>query len=95
MRIGMSSAHLTMDEIAVILSSGLGEPVSHNKFVTAEIFSTFGFPGCKELSNMFKYERDFGDAYCARRSIEQTKKYYADLTSFEDFAKANKSKFLS
>jgi len=92
--VGASSAHLTMDEVATVLSSGLGETVAHNKFVTAEIFSTFGFPGCEELANMFKYERDFGAAYCGRRSIDETKKYHAELTSFAAFVQANKNKFL-
>jgi len=92
--LGVSSAHLTMDEIATILSSGLGETVVHNKSVTAEIFATFGFPGCEELANMFKYERDVGDAYCGRRSVEETKKYHSELTSFEAFVEANKNKFL-
>lgn len=93
-KIGVSSAHLMMDEIASILSSGLGEKVVHNKFVTPEVFFTFGFPGCEEISNMFKYQSDNAAACCDRRSIEETKKYHTELTSFEAFVKAHKNKFL-
>jgi hypothetical protein len=93
-KMGISAEHLTMDEAAEIFGKVLGEPVSNNQFVTAEIFSTFGFPGCEELANMFMYERDFSEQYCGKRSVDETKKVYAELTTFEDYVKDSKAKFI-
>lgn len=92
-RIGISSEHLTMSETAAKLSAALGEVVIHNKFVTAEIFRTFGFPGCEELANMFQYERDFSREYCQRRNVEETRKLYPLLRNLDAWLRDNKVKF--
>jgi len=94
-KIGISTEHLSMDDVSERFSKVLGESVSNNKFVTAEIFSTFGFPMCQELANMFIYWRDFNAQYRSRRSVDETKNVYSDLTSFEDYVQENKEIFVN
>ena len=92
-RIGLSGDHLSIDEVATVLSDVLDVTVQHNKFVTPEIFRTFGFPGCEELSNMLQFERDFEKEYCGARALDQSRKWCPSLESFPTWAKENQDKF--
>ena len=93
-KLGIAAEHLTMDEVAKVLSTVLDEPVKNNPYVTAEMLATFGFPGCQEISNMFLYERDYSEQYRSKRSVEATKKVCGDLTTFAKYAEENKERFV-
>ena len=43
---------------------------------------------------MFMHERDFNAKYRGRRGVDETKKVYADVTSFEDYVERNKENFM-
>lgn len=93
-KLGIAAEHLTMDAVAKTLGTVLDESVANNPHVTAEMLATFGFPGCKEISNMFLYERDYNEQYRSRRGVEATRDVCSDLTSFAEYAQENKERFL-
>ena len=74
-----------MDEVSQRFRRVLGETVSHHKFVTAEMFSTFGFPVCQELASMVLYWRDVRAQHRDRHSVDETKPVSADPTSFDEY----------
>ena len=90
--VGLSGTHMNVDEVASVFSSVLGVTVQHNKYVTPEIFRTFGFPGCEDLGNMLQFYRDYDKEFLAIMSVEGTRKW-SPTKSFEAWVKENKDKF--
>ena len=55
--------------MAAALGRALGEEVAY-AYVPPEVYRTFGFPGADDLANMFQFNRDFSDEFCALRDLE-------------------------
>ncbi|MDH4334477.1 MAG: NmrA/HSCARG family protein [Chloroflexota bacterium] len=91
-RIGIAGEHLRVAEMAAILSGVLGEEVRYVN-VPPSVFRTFGFPGADDVGNMFQFKHDFEDAYVGARDITLARSINPDLSTFEDWAVANKDRF--
>lgn len=90
-RIGISSDHLTIQQMANLFTKALGKEVVYNK-VSFDMFRSFGFPGADEAGNMFQFYHDFENDVNGLRNIELTKSLNPSLKNFETWLKENKEK---
>jgi uncharacterized protein YbjT (DUF2867 family) len=90
-RVGIAGEHLTGAQMAAGFAKALGQPVRYNE-VPPEVYRGFGFPGAEDLGNMFQFNRDFSDAFCAPRNLEATRKLNPALKSFDTWLSENKSR---
>ncbi|MCJ7453276.1 MAG: NmrA/HSCARG family protein [Steroidobacteraceae bacterium] len=86
--VGIAGQHLTGAEMAAMLSEALGEEVRHDP-VTPAVFRSFGFPGADDLGNMFQFNQDFSDEFCAARSVEFSHSLNPALQTFDSWLKEN------
>jgi uncharacterized protein YbjT (DUF2867 family) len=90
-RVGIAGEHLTGAEIAGAFSKALGQPVRYNE-ISPEVYRGFGFPGAEDLGNMFQFNRDFADMFCAARSLEFSRKLNPGLKTFSAWLAENKGR---
>jgi uncharacterized protein YbjT (DUF2867 family) len=90
-RVGIAGEHLTGAQMAAGFAKALGQPVRYND-VPPEVYRGFGFPGAEDLGNMFQFNRDFSDAFCAPRNLEASRKLNPALKSFDTWLSENKSR---
>jgi uncharacterized protein YbjT (DUF2867 family) len=86
--VGIAGQHLTGAEMAASLSAVLGEQVRYDA-VPPAVYRSFGFPGADDLGNMFQFNHDFSDDFCAARSVEFSRALNPALQTFDDWLKAN------
>jgi uncharacterized protein YbjT (DUF2867 family) len=86
--IGIAGGHLTGEEMAAGLSKALGEKVNYNA-VTPDQYRSFGFPAAQELGNMFQFNAEFSDEYCAARPLGGTRVLNPDLHTYERWLEEN------
>jgi uncharacterized protein YbjT (DUF2867 family) len=79
--VGIAGEHLTGAEMAAALSQALGEPVRHVHMPFAD-YAALGFPGAADLANMFQYNHDFSEDFCAARPVERTRVLHPGLLTF-------------
>jgi hypothetical protein len=60
--------------------------------VAPEAYRGFGFPGAEDLGNMFQFNRDFADMFCAARSLEVSRRLNPGLKSFSAWLAENKGR---
>jgi uncharacterized protein YbjT (DUF2867 family) len=89
--VGVAGEHLTGGEMAAALSRALGEEVVYS-YVPPEVYRTFGFPGADDLANMFQFNRDFCDDFCALRDVGLSRSLNPALQTFEAWLSANASR---
>jgi uncharacterized protein YbjT (DUF2867 family) len=89
--VGIAGGHLSGAEMAASLSKALGEEVRYNA-VTPDAYRSFGFPAAEELGNMFQFNAEFSEAYCAARDLDATRQLNAGLHSFDAWLEENASK---
>lgn len=89
--VGIAGGHLSGEEMAASLSKALGKEVRYNA-VSADTYRSFGFPAAEELGNMFQFNAEFSDRYCAARDLDATRKLNPDLHSFDNWLEENASK---
>ena len=90
-RVGIAGEHLTGAQMAAGFAKALGQPVRYNE-VPPEVYRGFGFPGAEDLGNMFQFNRDFSDAFCAPRNLEASRKLNPAIKSFDTWLSENKSR---
>jgi len=86
--VGIAGGHLSGQEMADGLSKALGREVRYNA-VSPDVYRSFGFPAADELGNMFQFNAEFSDQYCAARDLDATRALNPDLQSFDAWASAN------
>jgi uncharacterized protein YbjT (DUF2867 family) len=86
--VGIAGQHLTGAEMAASLSAVLGEQVRYDA-VPPAVYRGFGFAGADDLGNMFQFNHDFSDEFCAARSVEFSRSLNPALQTFDDWLKAN------
>ena len=86
--VGISGGHLTGAEMAAWLSRALGQEVRYQA-ITPAAYRAFGFPGADDLGNMFQFNHDFSDDFCAARSVEFSRSVNPALQSFDGWLAAN------
>ena len=89
--VGIAGQHITCAEMASVFSDILGKKVIYNE-VSPETYRSFGFPGADDLGNMFQFNRDFEEAFCAKRSIEFSKSLNPELQDFKTWLTINKDR---
>jgi uncharacterized protein YbjT (DUF2867 family) len=89
--IGLAGEHLTGAQMAVQLSTAMGEHVAFNA-ATPDEFRAFAFPGAVEIGNMWQFKRDFEAAYCARRELGRVRALHPGIAGFATWLAANKSR---
>jgi uncharacterized protein YbjT (DUF2867 family) len=90
-RVGIAGEHLTGAEMAAAFSAALGQPVRYNA-VEPAVYRGFGFPGAEDLGNMFQFNRDFADMFCAARSLDLSRKLNPGLKTFSAWLAENKGR---
>ena len=93
-RVGISSEHLTGEQMAEKTSKVLGAKVNYNA-VSADTYRGFGFPGADDLGNMFQIYDEFEGPFTAARSLEFSKSLAPSLMTFEQWLAKNKSKVVA
>uniref|UniRef100_A0A8C5R322 NmrA-like family domain-containing protein 1 n=1 Tax=Leptobrachium leishanense TaxID=445787 RepID=A0A8C5R322_9ANUR len=86
--IGLSSGKLKVEEYAAILSKVTGKTFKDAK-LSPEVYENMGFPGAKELANMFRF-------YITKkpdRDVKLTLKLNPKAKSFQQWAEENKDVF--
>jgi uncharacterized protein YbjT (DUF2867 family) len=89
--VGIAGEHLTGAEMAAALTRALGREVRYND-VPPEAYRKFGFPGAEDLGNMFQFNRDFAEAFCAARSVEVSRSLNPELQTFDQWLVRNKGR---
>jgi uncharacterized protein YbjT (DUF2867 family) len=89
--VGIAGEHLTGREMVAALTRALGREVRYND-VPPEAYRKFGFPGAEDLGNMFQFNRDFADAFCAARSLEVSRALNPELQTFDQWLARNKGR---
>ena len=87
--VGVASEHLKVSEVANILQEVIGEPVEYT-CVPADVYRSFGFPGCEDLGNMFEFKDIHNDTFCKKRNIEMVKTLI-DPIDFRSWCETNKN----
>lgn len=86
--VGIAGEHLTGAEMAAGLTKALGRDVRYDA-VSPETYRGFGFPGADDMGNMFQFNRDFSDDFCAARSVEFSRSLYPGLQSYDQWLSRN------
>ena len=89
--VGIAGEHLTMEEMAASLSKALDREVRYNE-VTPEVYRGLGFPGADDLGNMFQFNRDFDQAFCAARRLDVSRELNPSLQTFDQWLERNKGR---
>lgn len=89
--IGIAGEHLTGKQMADALSVALGQTVYHNA-VSPEMFRGFGFPGAEDLGNMFQFNHDFEEIFCAARNVDVSRTLNPSLQTFAAWLAENKTR---
>ncbi|MGC1418644.1 MAG: NmrA/HSCARG family protein [Acidimicrobiales bacterium] len=89
--VGIAGGHLSGQEMADGLSKALGKDVRYNA-VSPDAYRAFGFPAAEELGNMFQFNAEFSDSYCADRDLDFSRKLNPDLHSFDRWLEENVAK---
>ncbi|KAJ1194815.1 hypothetical protein NDU88_004101 [Pleurodeles waltl] len=82
--LGLSSERLTVQQYAEILSKHMGKTVLDSK-ISPENYEKLGFPGAKELADMFRFYWTKID-----RDIKLTRQLNPNVKSFDQFLCENK-----
>ena len=90
--ISVSSEHISCKDMAVVLSDVIGEPVYYVP-IDANSYRNLGFPGCKDLGNMFEFKEVHNKIFCEKRNINKVKELISPI-SFKDWCIKNKSKLI-
>lgn len=88
---GIAGEHLTGAEMCERLGKALGETVTHVS-PPFDVYRGFGFPGADDLGNMFQFNHDCADAFCAARSLEFSRSVNPRLQTFEQWLRTNASR---
>ena len=56
------------------------------------LFRSFGFPGAEDLGNMFQFNVEFADAFCAARDPARARALNPALQTFAQWLAANKAR---
>ena len=87
--VGIAGEHLTGAEMAAALGRALGQEIRYND-VPPDVYRGFGFPGADDLGNMFQFKRDFQDAFCGARNVDEARALNPSLQSFDAWLAENK-----
>lgn len=82
--VGIAGEHLTVAQMAAGFTKALGQPVRYNE-VSPDVYRSFPFPGADDLGNMFQFNRDFSEAFCAARDVSVARALNPGMQTFEQW----------
>ncbi|XP_024421438.3 nmrA-like family domain-containing protein 1 [Desmodus rotundus] len=85
--VGLSAEALTVQQYADVLSKTLGKEVRDAK-ITPEAYKKLGFPGAKEMADMFRFYHRKPD-----RDVQLTHRLNPKVKSFSQFIAENQGAF--
>jgi uncharacterized protein YbjT (DUF2867 family) len=80
--IGIAGEHIGGKEMADALGRAIGEPVGYFAMPPQQ-YAHLGFPGADDLANMFQFNAEFSDAFCAARPVAESRALHPGLLNFE------------
>jgi uncharacterized protein YbjT (DUF2867 family) len=86
--IGIAGEHLTGAQMADRLAHALQEPVDYVDLSPAK-FAALGFPGADELANMFQFQTEFEQLFCAARNPDCARELFPGLQTFAGWLERN------
>ena len=86
--IGVAGEHLTGAQMAEQLTIALGDPVRHIALTPSQ-YGALGFAGADDLANMFQFNAEFADMFCAARRVECSRELNPRLQSFAQWLAQN------
>ena len=86
--VGIAGEHLTGAEMAASLTPRWARRCA-TSLCRPTVYRSFGFPGADDLGNMFQFNHDFNEEFCAARSVEFSRSLNPALQSFDTWLKAN------
>jgi uncharacterized protein YbjT (DUF2867 family) len=89
--IGIAGEHLSGDEMAAALGEAFGETVRYQA-VEPSAYREFGFPGAADLGNMFQFNRDFSEEFCAARNLRESSSLNPALQTFSEWLARNRDR---
>jgi uncharacterized protein YbjT (DUF2867 family) len=89
--VGLAGDHLTLAQMAAMMTKALGREVRYND-VPADVYRSFGFPGAEDLGNMFQFYRDFSSVVNGTRSLEASRSLNPQMLTFDRWLAENKSR---
>lgn len=90
--VSIAGEHLTGAQMAAAITQALGVAVAYRD-VAPSVYRSFGFPGAEDLGNMFQYNRDFSEQYCAARDLTVARALNPQLQTFAHWLQQNASQF--
>lgn len=90
-QVGVAGEHLTGAQMAEKLGRALGEPV-HYQAVPPAVYRGLGFPGAEDLGNMYQFNAEFSEAFCAARPVALARELNPSLQTLDDWLAANASR---
>ncbi len=89
--VGVAGEHLTGGDMAAALERALGRKVGYYA-VPPDLYRSFGFPGAEDLGNMFQFNQEFSDTFCAARSLDVSRDLNPALQTFDAWLAVNKDR---
>ena len=89
--VGVAGEHLTGAQMAAAMTRALGQEVRYND-VPPDAYRKFGFPGAEDLGNMFQFNQEFADAFCAARSLAVSRALNPELQTLDQWLARNKGR---
>ncbi len=89
-KVGIASEHLTGAQMAGKLARALGEPVDYQA-VPPAVYRSLGFPGAEDLGNMYQFNAEFSEAFCAARPVSLARELNPGLQTLDQWLAANAS----
>lgn len=86
--VGIAGEHLTGAQMAEKLARALGQPVGYQA-VPPAVYRGLGFPGAEDLGNMFQFNAEFADAFCAARPVALARELNPALQTLDDWLATN------
>jgi uncharacterized protein YbjT (DUF2867 family) len=89
--VGIAGEHLTGSELAAAMGRAMGQDVSYVE-LTPAAYRGFGFPGAEDLGNMFQFNAEFAQKFCAARGVGFSRSLNPKLQGFAEWLSANASR---
>jgi hypothetical protein len=56
------------------------------------VYRNFGFPGARDLGNMFQFYQDFDEYFCGARNLDVARALNPALQTFDSWLAQNKTR---
>ncbi|NJD10991.1 MAG: NmrA/HSCARG family protein [Gemmatimonadetes bacterium] len=85
---GIAGDQVTGAEMAAAMGRALGEEVRWAD-IAPDAYRALGFPGADDMGNMFQHHQLFRDYMLEARSVEEARRFYPQVLSFEQWLERN------